>query len=262
MTDTMADVRRHSADYGFDGDYRVVAAAGQATIAGGAAAALIALAARSLANGRPVAAGLAGTGAASILATTALFIHTTRVGKFEVWAQILDDLALRGDETLLDLGCGRGAVLLAAAKLLPNGRAIGVDISRADQTGNSPQNTLTNAAMEGVADRVEARTADITDLPYDDDSVDVIVSSLAVHSIPDEADRLKAVSEAARVLRPGRLALADLMFVRQYARRLHELGWTDVTARPLGGACGGGPVWAPAFWSRPSRLRDAPGVQR
>jgi arsenite methyltransferase len=235
MTDTMADVRRHSADYGFDGDYRVVSAAGQATIAGGAAAALIALAARSLANGRPVAAGLAGTGAASILATTALFIHTTRVGKFEVWAQILDDLALRGDETLLDLGCGRGAVLLAAAKLLPNGRAIGVDIWRADQTGNSPQNTLTNAAMEGVADRVEARTADITDLPYDDDSVDVIVSSLAVHNIPDEADRLKAVSEAARVLRPGgRLALADLMFVRQYARRLHELGWTDVTARRLG----------------------------
>src|ERR1700758_2885890 len=91
MTDTMADVRRHSADYGFDGDYRVVSAAGQATIAGGAAAALIALAARSLASGRPVAAGLAGTGAASILATTALFIHTTRVGKFEVWAQILDD---------------------------------------------------------------------------------------------------------------------------------------------------------------------------
>ena len=56
---------------------------------------------------------------AFIVTTAALFIRTTRVGKFEVWAEILEGLRLRGDETLLDLGCGRGAVLLAAAKLLP-----------------------------------------------------------------------------------------------------------------------------------------------
>ena len=135
-------------------------------------------------RGKPVAAAVTGGTGVFIVTTAALFIRTTRIGKFEVWAEILEGLRLRGDETLLDLGCGRGAVLLAAAKLLPNGRAIGVDIWRADQTDNSQQNTLRNAELEGVADRVEVRTADITDLPFDDNSVDVIVSSLVVHNIP------------------------------------------------------------------------------
>src|SRR5437764_10954703 len=140
-----------------------------------------------------------------------MFIRTTRVGKFEVWTEVLERLRLRGDESLLDMGCGRGAVLLAAAKLLPNGRAIGVDIWRADQTDNSQDNTLHNAELEGVADRVEVRTADITDLPFDDDSVDVIVSSLVVHNIPSPEGRAKAIGEAARVLRAGgRLVLVDL----------------------------------------------------
>jgi arsenite methyltransferase len=234
MTDTLVDLRRHNADYGFDGDYNALPAPAQAAIIGGGSAALVASAVRSLAKGKPLAAAVKGGTGLAILTTAALFVRTTRVGKFEVWAEILDGLRLRGDETLLDLGCGRGAVLLAAAKLLPNGRAIGVDIWRADQTDNSPQNTLENAALEGVADRVEVRTADITDLPFDDNSVDVIVSSLVVHNIPSQADRTRAISEAARVLRPGgRLAIADIFFTNRYANQLRDLGW-DVTRRNLG----------------------------
>src|SRR5258705_2168628 len=186
---TVVDLRDHKADYGFDGDYRAVSARTVATVVGTVSAGLLASAARSLTKGKPVAAAVTGGTGASIITTVALFIRTTRIGKFEVWAQILEGLRLRGDETLLDLGCGRGAVLLAAAKLLPKGRAIGVDIWRADQTDNSQQNTLHNAELEGVADRVEVRTADITDLPFDDNSVDVVVSSLVVHNISDPAAR-------------------------------------------------------------------------
>ena len=232
---TVVDLRHHKADYGFDGDYRAVSAPTVATIVGITSAALLASAARSLAKGKPVAAAVTGGAGASLVTTAALFIRTTRVGKFEVWAEILDGLRLRGDETLLDLGCGRGAVLLTAAKLLPNGRAIGVDIWRADQTDNSAQNTLRNAELEGVADRVEVRTADITDLPFDDNSVDVIVSSLVVQNISNPAGRPKAISEAARVLRPcGRLVLADIWATRRHVRQLRELGWPDVRRRGLG----------------------------
>lgn len=235
MTDTLVDLRRHSADYGFDGDYRAVPAPVVAGVTGATSAALLATAATSLARGNRRTAALTGTAGALITTTAALFIHTTRVGKFKVWAQLLDGLKLRGDETLLDLGCGRGAVLLTAAKLLPNGRAIGVDIWRADQTGNSADNTLRNAGLENVADRVEVHTADITDLPFDDNSVDVTTSSLVVHNIPGRAGREKAITEAARVLRPGgRLVLPDIFFTSQYARQLRELGWTDVTRRNLG----------------------------
>jgi SAM-dependent methyltransferase len=232
---TVADLRHHRADYGYDGDYRAVSAPTVASIVAATSAALLASAARSLARGKPVAAVLTGGTGASIATTAALFIRTTRVGKFEVWAEILDGLRLRGDETVLDLGCGRGAVLLAAAKLLPAGRAIGVDIWRADQTHNSQQNTLRNAELERVADRVEVRTADITDLPFDNDSVDVIVSSLVVHNIPSPRARAKAISEAARVLRPGgRLVLADIWATRRHVRQLRELGWTDARRRGLG----------------------------
>ena len=221
---TVVDLRHHKADYGYDGDYRAVSAPTVATIVGTVSAGLLASAARSLVRGKPVAAAVTGGTGVSIVTTTALFIRTTRVGKFEVWAEILDDL-----------GCGRGAVLLAAAKLLPNGRAIGVDIWRADQTDNSQQNTLRNAELEGVAERVEVRTADITDLPFDDNSLDVIVSSLVVHNIPSPRARAKAISQAARVLRPGgHLVLADIWATRRHVRQLQELGWTDARRRSLG----------------------------
>jgi arsenite methyltransferase len=232
---TVVDLRQHKADYGYDGDYRKVSAPTVATIVGTVSAGLFASAARSLVRGKPVAAAVTGATGASMVTSAALFIHTTRVGKFQVWAEILDDLRLRGDEKLLDLGCGRGAVLLTAAKLLPNGRAIGVDIWRADQTDNSQQNTLRNAELEGVADRVEVHTADITELPFDDNSVDVIVSSLVVHNIPSQDGREKAISEAARVLRPGgKLALVDIFFTNRYVKQLRGLGWTDVRRRNLG----------------------------
>jgi arsenite methyltransferase len=232
---TVVDLRDHKADYGYDGDYRKVSAPTVAAIVGTVSAGLLASATRSLARGKPIAAAVTGATGASLVTTAALFIRTTRIGKFKVWAEILNGLGLRGDETVLDMGCGRGAVLLAAAKLLPNGRAIGVDIWRADQTNNAEQNTLRNAEIEGVADRDEEQTADITDLPFDDNSVDVIVSSLVVHNIPGAEARAKAISETARVLRPGgKLALVDIFYTNHHVRQLRALGWTDARRRNLG----------------------------
>src|SRR5690348_13146536 len=51
-----------------------------------------------------------------LLACAGSCLYTTLRGKFVVWANLLDPLGLRGDERLLDLGCGRGAVLLLAAQ--------------------------------------------------------------------------------------------------------------------------------------------------
>ena len=119
-----------------------------------------------------------------IASFAAYYLHFTLRGKFLVWAELLDQLELRGDERILDLGCGRGAVLLMAAQHLTTGRAVGVDLwRRVDQSGNSEEATRRNAAAEGVADRVELHTADMTALPFADGSFDVVVSSLAIHNI-------------------------------------------------------------------------------
>lgn len=171
-----------------------------------------------------------------ILAILGLYLHATLRGKFLFWAKLLDDLGLRGDERVLDLGCGRGAVLLLAAQHLTTGRAVGVDLWRSvDQSGNSAEATRRNAVAEGVADRVELHTADMTAVPFPDDSFDVVVSSLAIHNIPRRAGREKAIDEAVRVLRPGgRLMIADVRGTRQYEGRLLQVGMRDVSRRALG----------------------------
>jgi arsenite methyltransferase len=152
-----------------------------------------------------------------------------------VWAQLLTGLGLRGDERVLDLGCGRGAVLLAAAKLVPRGRVVGVDIWRADQTGNCVQSTLANADAEGVTDRIELHTRDMTDLHLPNESVDLVVSSLAIHNLPGNDKRRSAIAEAVRVLRPGgRVVIADIGFTRRYAAWLRQCGMAGVQRRSLG----------------------------
>jgi SAM-dependent methyltransferase len=173
--------------------------------------------------------------------------HASRRGKFVVWAELLDQLALRGDERLLDLGCGRGAVLLMAAQRLTTGRAVGVDLWRTrDQSGNAAEATERNARAEGVADRVELHTADMTALPFDPDTFDVIVSNIAIHNIKSAAARNTAIDEAVRVLRPGgRLMIADIFSAKQYRQRLTELGLTHIAMRSLGWRMWWGGPWMP-----------------
>ena len=171
-----------------------------------------------------------------ILAILGLYLHGTLRGKFVVWAELLDRLNLRGDERILDIGCGRGAVLLMAAQRLTEGRAVGVDLWRSvDQSGNSLEATRRNAVAEGVADRVELHTGDMLALPFDENSFDVVVSSLAIHNIGGRAGREKAIDEAVRVLRPGgRLMIADVRATGQYQARLAKIGMSDVARRGLG----------------------------
>lgn len=164
------------------------------------------------------------------------YLHTTLRGKFAVWLRVLDDLSLRGDERLLDLGCGRGAVLLMAAERLPRGRAFGVDIwSTGDQSGNAMAATEANARAEGVAERIELQTADMRALPFSDGSMDVVLSSMAIHNIKQAAERERAIDEAWRVLRPGgRLRIADISHTAHYRARLQALGAVEIERRRLG----------------------------
>jgi len=166
----------------------------------------------------------------------ATYLHATLRGKLVVWERELDALGLDGTERVLDLGCGRGAVLLAVARRLTTGRAVGLDRWRAaDQSGNTPAAARDAAVAEGLADRVDLVTGDLRSLPFADASVDVVVSSLAVHNVARADARRTALAEAVRVLRPGgRLLVADVLHAREYADVLRALGARDVVVRPLG----------------------------
>ena len=179
-----------------------------------------------------------------LTAVLALYLHTTLRGKFVVWRRLLDAQVWHGNEQVLDLGCGRGAVLLMAAAHVSHGHAVGLDIwSHKDQSGNAMDMTTRNAEAEGVADRIELKTADMRELPFADSSFDLVISNAAIHNISDAAGRERAIDEAWRVLRPGgRLLIADISNGRQYQQRLAALG-ADVERRALGWRMWWGGPW-------------------
>jgi SAM-dependent methyltransferase len=161
-----------------------------------------------------------------LLLTGVVMLASSVFGKLRLRDRVLDSLGLTGDETVLDVGCGRGLMLIGAAKRVPRGQAIGVDIwSQRDQWRNNAAETMANAESEGVADRITLRDADMRELPFGDDSIDVVVSSLAIHNLPKRTDRRRAVDEIVRVLKPGgHLALVDIARTREYARDLRRAG--------------------------------------
>src|SRR6516165_5086515 len=95
----------------------------------------------------------------------------SRIGKLRSRERLLDRISWSGQEQVLDVGCGRGLLLIGAAKRLSTGRATGIDIWQAeDLTGNGPEAALENARRERVAERVAVQTADVRKLPFFDGS--------------------------------------------------------------------------------------------
>ena len=175
-----------------------------------------------------------GTGALTMLVQAGWMLYSSRIGKARVWRRALDELGLRGDEHVIEVGPGRGAVLIAAARRVPRGRLVGVDIWRSqDQSGNGPDALRANARGAGVADRVEVVRGDMRDLPYAGPAFDLALASLAVHNLP-AADRPGAVRELLRVLRPGgRLVIVDFEGTAAFAGALRAAGARDVRVSGL-----------------------------
>jgi ubiquinone/menaquinone biosynthesis C-methylase UbiE len=164
-----------------------------------------------------------------LLGMGTFMVYESKVTKIAERERLLDLVSWRGDEAVLDVGCGRGLMLVGAARRLTSGRATGIDIWQAeDQSANTPEAPLANARLEGASDRVTVQTADMRALPFPDQSFDVVVTHWAVHNLKDEVDRDGALGEMHRVLKAGgRLILTDIENRQAYSDRVNALGFTD-----------------------------------
>lgn len=168
-------------------------------------------------------------------ALTTLFalvlVRSSRVGKLRERELLFDRLGLADDAVVLDVGCGRGLLLVEAARRLPDGLAVGIDIWRhQDQSDNYPEAPIENAELEGVDDTVAVQTADARRMPFRDGAFDAVVSSMALHNLRRHGDRAAAIREIDRVLKPrGRLVLVDCGHSVEYVRALRSCKWTNLT---------------------------------
>lgn len=136
---------------------------------------------------------------------------------------------IRAGETVLDHACGAGMdVIIAARRVGPKGRVIGVDM-----TQGMLDHAWAGVCAAGVDDRSSLFNGIFEDLPVDGSSVDVVISNGVLNLAPNKR---RVFAEIFRVLKPGgRLHLADVVVQRELveeARRNPEL-WAACIAGAL-----------------------------
>jgi arsenite methyltransferase len=161
-----------------------------------------------------------------LIAAGLLMLLYALVGKFRHRERMLALYRWRGDELVLDVGTGRGLLLVGAARRLTTGRTVGLDIwNKADLSGNSRELTERNLQIEGVSERCTLVSESADGMSFADGAFDVVVSNLCLHNIYDPVARRKACLEIVRVLRDGGTAIiSDYKLTREYAITFRESG--------------------------------------
>ena len=114
----------------------------------------------------------------------------------KLWEVMLDQAGVKPGDSVLDVGCGPGALTLKAqARTGQTGRVIGIDAS-------PEMIAVAREKARKAKAQVDFRLEVVEKLPFPDRSFDVVLSSLMMHHLPDDVKR-QALAEIRRVLKPG-----------------------------------------------------------
>jgi SAM-dependent methyltransferase len=123
-----------------------------------------------------------------------------------------------GSGRVLDIGAGSGRASIMVLLERPKTTLVALDnFSATYIKDHGPEKLKANLRAAGVAERAEVVSADMRKLPFPDASFDALVSTYAIDHLP-RADIPGALSEAARVVRPGGEFLLEIMFPDAWMR--------------------------------------------
>ena len=168
----------------------------------------------------------------SLSLSSLLMYNYSTNGKLKHRNRIINMIEWKGDEKVLDVGTGRGLLMIGAAKKLESGKATGIDIwNDKDLSGNEIENTRVNVLRESVSHKTFIKNDDARKMSFADDSFDVVLSNLCLHNIEDKSGRKKAIKEIIRVLKPGGVAIiSDFKNIDEYVSVLSKEGLKTTTS--------------------------------
>ncbi len=149
------------------------------------------------------------------------------VGKYFHRNRMLNLITWNGNEQVLDIGTGKGLLMIGAAKRLSTGTSTGIDIWNAeDLSDNNLESALANAKLEGVENKIVIRNENAMNMDFADKSFDVVLTNLCLHNIYDKAGRHTACLEIGRVLKEdGTAIISDFRHVKDYQNSFETLGF-------------------------------------
>jgi ubiquinone/menaquinone biosynthesis C-methylase UbiE len=127
---------------------------------------------------------------------------------------ILSYLAWNGKGTILDIGCGSGALVIKLAKKYLEAKIIGIDYWGVEWSYNKEQ-CQQNAALERVSDRIEFLNGSASKLPFENESFDAVVSNFTFHEVKDTKNKRDVIKEALRIVKKGGIfVFHDLFYIK------------------------------------------------
>jgi SAM-dependent methyltransferase len=135
---------------------------------------------------------------------------------------VFEYISWNGNGTILDIGCGNGALAIESAKKYPKASVTGIDYW-GEMWDYSREVCEKNAEIEGVADRVEFQKANAVLLPFEDGLFDLAISNFVFHEAGGR-DKKEVLKEALRVVKPGgHFVFQDLFLVSRFYGKPDEL---------------------------------------
>lgn len=137
---------------------------------------------------------------AAVYAMGARVIHVGRNNDFQLHDAFARDIDVPAPKDVLDLACGFGKTTFSLKKRYSDARVEGVDLS-------VPCLRLGRRMATEMELEIDWRQGDMERLPYDDNSFDLLTTTMTLHELPMDAIR-RSFDEALRVLRPGGVLIA------------------------------------------------------